>query len=184
MVSSDKDKLKALEQAVQQIDRQFGKGALVRLGDKPQDAIQAISSGSIAVDAALGIGGVPRGRVIEVFGPESSGKTTIEDNIKSMVDIAKANKIKVVLSSVLPAYEFGWNPSVKPAEKIAALNLWIKNYCSANKIVYLDYYSSLVDDRKGLKKEYSEDGVHPNNKGYFVMEPLAEEAIAKAMKRR
>ena len=108
----------------------------------------------------------------------------IEDNIKSMVDIAKANKIKVVLSSVLPAYEFGWNPSVKPAEKIAALNLWIKNYCSANKIVYLDYYSSLVDDRKGLKKEYSEDGVHPNNKGYFVMEPLAEEAIAKAMKRR
>ncbi len=87
VASIDKDKLKALEQAVQQIDRQFGKGALVRLGDKPQDAIQAISSGSIAVDAALGIGGVPRGRVIEVFGPESSGKTTLTLHI-----IAEAQK--------------------------------------------------------------------------------------------
>ena len=87
MVSIDKDKLKALEQAVQQIDRQFGKGALVRLGDKPQDAILAISCGSIAVDAALGIGGVPRGRVIEVFGPESSGKTTLTLHI-----IAEAQK--------------------------------------------------------------------------------------------
>ncbi|HEX7578744.1 MAG TPA: recombinase RecA [Thermoanaerobaculia bacterium] len=87
MVTFDKDKLKALEQAVQQIDRQFGKGALVRLGDKPQDAIQAISTGSIAVDAALGIGGVPRGRVIEIFGPESSGKTTLTLHI-----IAEAQK--------------------------------------------------------------------------------------------
>jgi recombination protein RecA len=87
MVTFDKDKLKALEQAVQQIDRQFGKGALVRLGDKPQDAIQAISSGSIAVDAALGIGGVPRGRVIEIYGPESSGKTTLTLHI-----IAEAQK--------------------------------------------------------------------------------------------
>ena len=73
----EKEKLKALEQALQQIDRQFGKGACVRLGDKPQEAIQAISTGSINLDAALGIGGVPRGRVIEIFGPESSGKTTL-----------------------------------------------------------------------------------------------------------
>src|SRR5664279_412446 len=77
MVEVNKEKLKALEQAMQQIDRQFGKGALVRLGDKPQEAIQAISTGSIGVDAALGIGGVPRGRVLEIFGPESSGKTTL-----------------------------------------------------------------------------------------------------------
>ena len=87
MVEINKEKLKALEQAVQQIDRQFGKGALVRLGDKPQDAIQAISTGSIALDAALGIGGVPRGRVTEVFGPESSGKTTLTLHI-----IAEAQK--------------------------------------------------------------------------------------------
>ncbi len=73
----EKEKLKALEQALQQIDRQFGKGACVRLGDKPQEAIQAISTGSINLDAALGIGGVPRGRVIEIYGPESSGKTTL-----------------------------------------------------------------------------------------------------------
>jgi recombination protein RecA len=85
--SVNKEKLKALEQAMQQIDRQFGKGALVRLGDKPQDAIQAISTGSVAVDYALGIGGVPRGRVVEIYGPESSGKTTLTLHI-----IAEAQK--------------------------------------------------------------------------------------------
>ena len=77
MVEVSKEKLKALEQAVAQIDRQFGKGALVRLGDRPHETIHFISTGSIAVDAALGIGGVPRGRVVEVFGPEASGKTTL-----------------------------------------------------------------------------------------------------------
>lgn len=87
MVEFNKEKLKALEQAVQQIDRQFGKGALVRLGDKPQEAIQSISTGSITVDFALGIGGVPRGRVVEIFGPESSGKTTLTLHI-----IAEAQK--------------------------------------------------------------------------------------------
>jgi recombination protein RecA len=84
----EKEKLKALEQALQQIDRQFGKGALVRLGDKPQDAIQAISTGSINLDAALGIGGVPRGRVTEIYGPESSGKTTLTLHI-----IAEAQRL-------------------------------------------------------------------------------------------
>ncbi|HSB64204.1 MAG TPA: recombinase RecA [Thermoanaerobaculia bacterium] len=87
MVEVNKDKLKALEQAVQQIDKQFGKGALVRLGDKPHEVIQSISTGSIGVDAALGIGGIPRGRVIEVFGPESSGKTTLTLHV-----IAEAQK--------------------------------------------------------------------------------------------
>ncbi len=87
MVEVNKEKLKALEQAVQQIDRQFGKGALVRLGDKPQEAILSISTGSIGVDNALGIGGVPRGRVVEVFGPESSGKTTLTLHV-----IAEAQK--------------------------------------------------------------------------------------------
>ncbi len=87
MVEVSKEKLKALEQAVAQIDRQFGKGALVRLGDKPHETIHAISTGSIALDAALGIGGVPRGRVVEVFGPESSGKTTLTLHV-----IAEAQK--------------------------------------------------------------------------------------------
>ena len=83
----EKEKLKALEQALQQIDRQFGKGSIMRLGDKPQEAIQAISTGSIALDVALGIGGVPRGRVIEIYGPESSGKTTLALHV-----IAEAQK--------------------------------------------------------------------------------------------
>jgi len=87
MADINREKMKALEQAMQQIDRQFGKAALVRLGDRPQDAIQAISTGSIAVDAALGIGGVPRGRVVEIFGPESSGKTTLTLHV-----IAEAQK--------------------------------------------------------------------------------------------
>src|SRR5687767_5444159 len=71
------DRLKAVESAVTQIERQFGKGAIMRLGKREGIAVESISSGSIAVDAAIGVGGFPRGRVIEIFGPESSGKTTL-----------------------------------------------------------------------------------------------------------
>ncbi|HYH06964.1 MAG TPA: recombinase RecA [Thermoanaerobaculia bacterium] len=71
------DKLKAAETALSQIERQFGKGSIMRLGAKEFSAISAISTGSIGVDAALGVGGVPRGRIVEIFGPESSGKTTL-----------------------------------------------------------------------------------------------------------
>jgi len=71
------DKLKALETALGQIERQFGKGSVMRLGDRPPISVNVIPTGSIALDAALGVGGVPRGRVIEVYGPESSGKTTL-----------------------------------------------------------------------------------------------------------
>lgn len=76
-MSTKTDKLKALETAIGQIERQFGKGAVMRLGDQPPIKVNAISTGSIALDAALGVGGVPRGRVIEIYGPESSGKTTL-----------------------------------------------------------------------------------------------------------
>jgi recombination protein RecA len=71
------EKLKALETALGQIERQFGKGAIMRLGDRPHIRVNVIPSGSIALDAALGVGGVPRGRVVEIYGPESSGKTTL-----------------------------------------------------------------------------------------------------------
>lgn len=73
----DENKQKAIELAIKQIDKAFGKGALIRLGDKPVERIDAISTGSLGLDIALGIGGVPKGRIIEVYGPESSGKTTL-----------------------------------------------------------------------------------------------------------
>src|SRR5437764_14128239 len=82
------DKLKAAETALTQIERQFGKGSIMRLGAKEFLPISAISTGSIGVDAALGMGGVPRGRIIEVFGPESSGKTTLSLHI-----IAEAQRV-------------------------------------------------------------------------------------------
>jgi lysophospholipase L1-like esterase len=114
----------------------------------------------------------------------NTGSSTLEmilDNLISMTELAKANKIKVVLSSVLPAFDYPWKPGLEPAPKIVKLNEMIKNYAEKNKIVYLDYFSSTVDERKGLKKEYSSDGVHPNMAGYKIMEPLAEAAIKKAL---
>ncbi len=82
------DKLKAAETALTQIERQFGKGSIMRLGAKEFSAISAISTGSIGVDAALGVGGVPRGRIVEIFGPESSGKTTLSLHV-----IAEAQRL-------------------------------------------------------------------------------------------
>ncbi len=117
----------------------------------------------------------------------NTGPSTLEmiaDNIFSMAELAKANGIKVVLSSVLPAFDYPWKPGLNPAEKIAALNGMIKSYAKKNKIIYIDYYTSMVDERKGLKKEYSENGVHPNKAGYEVMAPLAEDAIKKALKQK
>lgn len=111
----------------------------------------------------------------------NTGPSTIEmirDNIFSMIELAKANHIKVILCSVLPAYDFPWKPNQEPIEKIKALNEILMNYADANNIVYLDYYSAMVDERKGLKADFSNDGVHPNKTGYQVMAPLAEKAIA------
>jgi lysophospholipase L1-like esterase len=108
----------------------------------------------------------------------------IEDNIESMVDLSEANGIKVVICSVLPAIDYWWNPGVEPAEKIVALNEWLRKYAASKKITYVDFYSHMVDNQKGLKSEYSEDGVHPNKKGYQVMEPLVDEAISRALKQK
>jgi lysophospholipase L1-like esterase len=106
----------------------------------------------------------------------------IEDNIASMVEIAKANNIKVILCSVLPVYDYPWKPGLQPAEKIINLNKWIKDYADNNKIIYADFFTPMVDERKGLKKEYSEDGVHPNLDGYKIMNTIVELAISEALK--
>ncbi len=112
-------------------------------------------------------------------GPSTLGM--IEDNLASMSELAEANGIKVVLSSVLPAYDYPWKPGVHPAEKIVTLNKWIKKYAQKNGFVYLDYYPKLVDNRGGMKSEYSKDGVHPNLAGYQIMEPMAVKAIREAL---
>src|SRR5205814_10722249 len=88
MATVPTDKLKAAETALTQIERQFGKGSIMRLGAKEFLPISSISTGSIGVDAALGVGGLPRGRIIEIFGPESSGKTTLSLHV-----IAEAQRI-------------------------------------------------------------------------------------------
>lgn len=117
----------------------------------------------------------------------NTGPMTLEqsrDNIIAMAQLAKANGIKVVLSSVIPAFDFPWRPGLEPAPKIVALNQMIKMYCEANKLTYLDYHTAMKDIRNGLKEELGYDGVHPNEAGYKVMAPLAEKAIAEALKRR
>ena len=99
---------------------------------------------------------------------ENTGPSTpemITNNIFSMVELAKANHIKVILCSVLPAFDFPWKTGLQPAEKIVNLNKTIRKYADANGILYLDYYSSMVNEQKGLKAAYSEDGVHPNKAG-------------------
>jgi len=107
----------------------------------------------------------------------------IEDNLASMTELAKANGIRVVLSSVLPVYDYPWRTGLQPAPKIVALNDWMKRYAQSVGAVYLDYWTALADARQGMKAEYSRDGVHPNEAGYRVMAPLAESAIAEALRR-
>jgi alpha-L-fucosidase len=106
----------------------------------------------------------------------------IAGNIFSMVELAKANNIKVILASVLPASSYSWSPSVEPADKIIKLNTLLKAYAKENKVLYLDYYSSMVNEDKGLKKDLGRDTVHPNAAGYDIMEPLVQIAIKKVLK--
>ncbi len=113
------------------------------------------------------------------------GPMTIEqiaNNIFTMAELAKAHNIEVILASVLPASSYSWSPSIEPTEKILKLNSLIKAYAKKNNMVYLDYYSAMVNENGGLKKELGRDTVHPNIKGYEVMEPLVKEAIKKALK--
>ncbi|MEY3060526.1 MAG: hypothetical protein RL000_1878 [Bacteroidota bacterium] len=104
------------------------------------------------------------------------------NNIKSIVSLAKANKIKVVLCSVLPANRFVWRPALTPADKVIDLNTALEAYAKQENVLYLDLYTAVVDDQKGMKSAYANDGVHPTVEGYKVLEPLLEQAIAKLKK--
>jgi lysophospholipase L1-like esterase len=121
----------------------------------------------------------------------NTGPITLEEtegNLASMAELARANGIRVVLSSVLAVSNYGHdregNPVdvriKRPPEKILELNAWIKKYGAENGHIYLDYFSAMVDEHGLLKKELSEDGLHPNAAGYAVMAPLAEKAIQAA----
>jgi lysophospholipase L1-like esterase len=99
------------------------------------------------------------------------------NNIKSIIQLAKANKIKVVLCSVLPANRFVWRPALSPADKVIELNTALQAYAKVENILYLDLYTAVVDDQKGMKSAYANDGVHPTVEGYRVLEPLVERAI-------
>jgi acyl-CoA thioesterase I len=113
-----------------------------------------------------------------------SSQQMIADNLMSMTEIAKANGIRVVLSSVLPAYDFPWRRGLQPAPKVVALNARIKQYAQQAGVVYLDYYSKMVDARGGLPPELASDEVHPTEAGYRLMAPLAEAAIQQALSQR
>ena len=116
----------------------------------------------------------------------------IEDNLMSMFDLAHANGIRVVFASVLPISDYektrDGQPIIQskhgPPEQITALNNWMKTYAKAHGGIYLDYFSAMADDKGFLKEELSEDGLHPNKKGYEIMAPLAEQAVAAALKSR
>jgi lysophospholipase L1-like esterase len=115
----------------------------------------------------------------------NTGPTTPEKifgNITSMVELAKANAIKVILCSILPANDFYWRPNDKAAATIIQLNQLIKSYADKHHIPYVDFHAVMADASNGLPKEFSNDGVHPNLKGYQIMEPLLEKAIQQILK--
>ncbi|MDD2524803.1 MAG: SGNH/GDSL hydrolase family protein [Bacteroidales bacterium] len=104
------------------------------------------------------------------------------ENIVSMAELAKANKMKVVICSVLPATVYSWRKEIDPIQPISELNSKLKEYAKKNKIAYADYFSVMVDERQGLKKEYQNDEVHPNKAGYVVMEEVIQKVLKKVIR--
>lgn len=107
--------------------------------------------------------------------------STIFGNIVSMVELAQANNIRVILCAVLPAYDFYWRPGLKPAQKIVELNRLLKEYAIKNHLPFVDYYTPMVNDEMGLKAEYTDDGVHPTLAGYKLMEKLLDEKLTEVL---
>ena len=109
----------------------------------------------------------------------------IEGNLASLTDLARMHDIRVVLSSVMPVHNYTPRAqeffASRPADRIVALNRWMRDYTAANRAVYLDYHSAMVDDHGMLRRDLAEDGLHPNAAGYAVMARLADEAIQRAL---
>jgi lysophospholipase L1-like esterase len=116
----------------------------------------------------------------------------IENNFASMMELARMSGIRVVIASVLPVSDYAKNrdgnpvnrTGQRPPQQIKSLNEWIKKYTAQNDLTYLDYFSAMVDEKGFLKEELSGDGLHPNDKGYAIMQPLVEQAIAAALKKK
>lgn len=114
----------------------------------------------------------------------------IQNNLAAIAELASAHGVKVVLASILPTSDHHYQPerggppqtSRRPLERINGLNKWLRDYAASHGHVYLDYYSAVVDGNGMLKAEFSEDDLHPNARAYDVMAPLAEAAIAQALK--
>jgi len=115
-------------------------------------------------------------------GPVS--KQDLQANIQSMVELARHHGLGVVLASILPTERFDWRPELKPARAVREMNTWLRAYAEAEGLVYADYYTPMATESGGLKPELGPDGVHPNEAGYLLMEPIAREAIRQALKNR
>jgi lysophospholipase L1-like esterase len=109
----------------------------------------------------------------------------IEANYASMAELARVHHIRMVFASLLPAHNYTQEAkesfALRPRARILALNAWLKDYCAKNGLVYLDYFSALIDDQGMLRRDLSDDGLHPNAAGYKIMAPLADKAIANAL---
>ena len=98
-----------------------------------------------------------------------------------MAVLAKRSGIGIVIASILPASTYPWNPGLQPAQEIRDVNRRLRDFCETERLVYLDYYAAMADERGGMRPGLSFDGVHPTAKGYAVMSPLAEQAISRVL---
>lgn len=101
----------------------------------------------------------------------------IVGNIISMVEIARANKIKPIACSILPAAKYPWRPEIQSVPMVQKINQMLKDYCKKHKVKYIDFYTPMVDENNGLPKKYANDGIHPTSDGYAVMEKVLLENL-------
>lgn len=109
---------------------------------------------------------------------------TTEGMIASMAELARARGIRVIIGSVLPASDFPWRRGLNPGPAVVKLNEWLRDYCRAQKLTYVDYYAALTDGKLGMPPEVAADGIHPTRAGYQIMKTLADAAIKRALKSR